>query len=185
MLYFEPQRWYNQKLTEHRELISFAGTLTEEIITDKAEEIEALLEKIEDRKKRKIIYFSTVELLQNLYHHAVPAKNIESSEETIIPHFFLWQKNKNGNYIITTGNYVSRAKSESIKIRIDQLNELSEKEIRSLSKRILNDGEFSEKGGAGLGMIELIRRTGNKLRYKFHHFNENFLFFELETVVLT
>ena len=44
---------------------------------------------------------------------------------------------------------------------------------------ILNNKEFSEKGGGGLGMIDIARKTGSKYEYNFYPVGEDYIFFEL------
>ena len=44
-------------------------------------------------------------------------------------------------------------------------------------QKILSDGERSSKGTAGLGMIDIARKSGNKLEYEFVDVNEYYDFF--------
>ena len=40
-------------------------------------------------------------------------------------------------------------------------------------------GELSSKGGAGLGLIDIAKKTGNKFEYHFLPIDDNFSFFIL------
>jgi len=51
--------------------------------------------------------------------------------------------------------------------KIDQLNKLTTDEIKRLYRETINNSAFSAKGGAGIGMIDMARKTGNKLNYQF------------------
>ena len=46
-------------------------------------------------------------------------------------------------------------------------------------QEILNNEGFSQKGGGGLGMIDIVRKSGQKLEFNFQNINENFSFFSL------
>jgi hypothetical protein len=46
-------------------------------------------------------------------------------------------------------------------------------------KFILNHQKLSAKGGGGLGLVDIARKSGNRLEYEFHKYNENYYFFNL------
>ena len=46
-------------------------------------------------------------------------------------------------------------------------------------KEVLNETEISKKGGAGLGLIEMARKSGNKLAFDFTEVNSVYSFFYL------
>ena len=52
-------------------------------------------------------------------------------------------------------------------------------ELKDYYKQILNNGEMSLKGGGGLGMIDIARKTGQKLGYNFEQIDEKVSFFSL------
>jgi hypothetical protein len=68
--------------------------------------------------------------------------------------------------------------------RINQINSLSKEELKALYKLILNNEEFSEKGGGGLGMIDMARKTGTKMEYEFLPVNEKLLFYVLKINII-
>jgi hypothetical protein len=48
---------------------------------------------------------------------------------------------------------------------------------------MLSNAQFSDKGGAGLGLIEMAKKTGNKLDYDFVQLDEEFSYFILSKTV--
>ena len=48
---------------------------------------------------------------------------------------------------------------------------------------MLSTAEFSKKGGAGLGLIEMAKKTGNKLDYDFITLDDEFSYFILSKTV--
>jgi hypothetical protein len=38
---------------------------------------------------------------------------------------------------------------------------------------------LSAKGGGGLGLVDIARKSGNKLEYEFFNYNDNYYFFDL------
>ena len=59
----------------------------------------------------------------------------------------------------------------------------SKEEIKELYKFILNHQKISEKGGGGLGLVDIARKTGNTLSYRFVSFDAKKSFFYLDILV--
>jgi len=172
-------------------MYSFLGEVSEDVITAILDKIEMSLdERDTDLKTFKKIYHISVEALQNLFHHSdSPAKkNGQSPIESNVA-FILKEEHENKEkniehqFIITTGNFINKSNTRMLKERIDQLNFLSKDEIKVLYKLILNNDTFSEKGGGGLGMIDLVKRSGNNLSYNFYNFDNNYIFFTLRIAI--
>ena len=180
---FDLSNWYS-KNTKENTLFSFLGEITEQTIIDILDKIEYLLsEGDEENKILKRVYYISVETLQNLFHHSdVPiSKNNSSVNESNVA--FILSEKTDDRYYITTGNFIKRSNIRVLKERIDQLNFLSKEEVKQLYKLILTNDEFSDKGGGGLGMIDLVKRTGNNLSYNFYNFDEEYIFFSLRIAI--
>ena len=57
---------------------------------------------------------------------------------------------------------------------------MDQNQLKQLYKDIRENTELSEKGGAGLGLIEMARKTGNKLDFEFKKANDELSFFYLQ-----
>ncbi len=180
---FDFNEWYIQN-TRKDNVYAFSGILTEDKISDILDEIEKKFN--EDNGEDKVlkrIYYLAIESLQNLYHHAERSMNGSHLEYSDNRMAFILNKENNENYFIITGNFVKRANIRMLKERIDQLNFLSKDEVKVLYKLILNNEEFSQKGGGGLGMIDIVKRTGKSLSYNFYNFDKDYIFFSLRIAI--
>ncbi len=75
---------------------------------------------------------------------------------------------------LITSNPVRKGDVESLRSRIDNVNKQNSEELKNLYKSTITNGEFSPKGGAGLGFIEMAKTTGNKLEYTFKELKGEF-----------
>jgi hypothetical protein len=141
-----------------------------------------MLEYDEHPKLKKKVYNVLVESLQNLFHHvdSVPEGFANGISEKF--GLLLISKVKNG-YRIITGNFIFNDKIEKLEEKIRRINRSSAEEIKELYKFILNHQKISEKGGGGLGLVDIARKTGNKLNYEFVDFNGKQSFFYLDILV--
>ena len=55
--------------------------------------------------------------------------------------------------------------------------------LKQLYKTVLTEGKFSAAGGAGLGLIDIGRKSSEPLEYGFIPFNENYSFFSLNVKI--
>jgi len=70
-------------------------------------------------------------------------------------------------FFIASANSVTNDVIPSIKEKLEKVNSLNADELRLLQKQVLAKGKLSDRGGAGLGIIEMARRTGRKISYDF------------------
>jgi hypothetical protein len=86
---------------------------------------------------------------------------------------------ESGRYSIFTGNYILNENIIPLKARLDEVNSLNKEELKEYYKKVLNNGEMSLKGGGGLGMIDIARKTGEKIGYNFLEIDNKVSFFTL------
>ena len=83
--------------------------------------------------------------------------------------------NRNTSTIeLITRNPVKNQDVETLRTRIDNVNNHDKEELKELYKSTITNGEFSPKGGAGLGFIEMAKTTGNKLEYSFEDMSKDY-----------
>lgn len=166
--------------TDYGEILySFEGNFTEDSVNDVIEQIELSLNKsgLEQALIKKA-FRVIIESVQNLYHHI--ERGVDSDDEAAIQ-FAIFLVSKNANTIkISSGNFINKDQIRLLKNRIDQVNALDAEELKMLYREILGNNEYTDKGGGGLGLVDIARKTGNKLEYKFHDFNEDYSFLTLD-----
>ncbi|MEA3452399.1 MAG: SiaB family protein kinase [Bacteroidota bacterium] len=129
---------------------------------------------------QKRIYYIMVEGIQNISRHQ---DEIDQGNDEY-PGIFAIQKQK-ARYYVTTGNLVLNDRIPSLKDKIKKINSLEKDELKKFHKEILRSGAISDKGGAGLGLIEMARKSGNRLVASFELINEEYSYFYLQTQIPT
>jgi hypothetical protein len=89
----------------------------------------------------------------------------------------------NEYYKVSTGNFIRNEKVGALKERLEKIKSMDKEELKELYKFILNNQEFSKKGGGGLGLIDMAKRTNGRLEYKFVEYNKDYSFFNLDIFV--
>ena len=172
---------FYDKMERNNILLSFKGDITSDLLTSILQIMESKMDNFqEEPKTKKKVYNVLVECLQNLYHHMDEAP-VDSGENGRSAIFMIGKLD--GAYNVITGNYILNENVTGLKSRLDEVNSLTKEELKDYYKQILNNGEMSLKGGGGLGMVDIARKTGQKLHYTFQPINEKVSFFSLNIKV--
>jgi hypothetical protein len=171
--------YYNQMRNNHI-VLSYKGDAYGDYFNCILSLVEKKLVSIEiNQKIRKRIFKIFVEVLQNIYHYF---RELDTEVQEYYSIIVLLCKEDSG-YTIITGNHVQSEKVAELRFKIDEINALSETELKNLYINRLNDGSMTKSGGAGLGILDIVRRSGGKLQYDFREINEKFHFFSLNVKV--
>jgi hypothetical protein len=133
--------------------------------------------------KRKVFNIM-VECLQNITKHAVSYDADSYGRNSAI---FIIGKQKD-EYVITSGNAILNEEVESMIKRLERINSLDKEGLKELYKEIIkrpgeNGKLLTDKGGAGLGFVDMARKSGNKLGYDIERVNDKISFFSLKTTI--
>ncbi len=168
---------YYQKMQSSSIIMSYKGAASNDLLTSILAIAQSKLAEVENKSVvKKRVFTILVEIIQNIYHHfaAVEIDNLHEDDSIA----FILSK-IDDTYIIITGNYVARGDVAALKSRIDEVNAMNAEQLKEKYRETLNTGEVSAKGGAGLGIIDIARRSGSKLEYSFREYSPKYSFFSL------
>lgn len=172
---------YNKVYNENI-LLLYKGAVTFDLVTSVIETLDRKIGLIEkDKKVQKLFYSAAVEVVHNLYHHMDEIKGqFKDISEHDAKSGMITVLVKDDYYNILTGNFIPTENTYGLKEKIDEVNATDKNGLRTLYKETLSNGQFSDKGTAGLGLIQLARKTGEKLNYKFDKVNGQYSYFTFQ-----
>ncbi|MDA3824044.1 MAG: SiaB family protein kinase [Bacteroidales bacterium] len=150
--------------------------------------IDVLLSAFKDVSQEHEIRFSIhkkvltvmIESLENVYKYRDLYESFVARKQEYMPTLNI---SMNENSIqLRTSNPVLTKDLDILKSKIDKVNNKSREELKELYVKTITNGEFSAKGGAGLGFIEMAKTSGNDLKYSFEEISEEF---SLYTFIVT
>ncbi|TAH18564.1 MAG: hypothetical protein EAZ08_11040 [Cytophagales bacterium] len=162
-------------------ILVYEGEFTQEITKSVLAMAERNMDSFgeEGAVKRKVFNIM-VECLQNITKHAVSHEEDSYGKNSAI---FMIGKHQD-EYIITSGNSILNEDVEGMIKRLENINSLDKEGLKELYKGIIKRPEgLSPKGGAGLGFVDMARKSGNKLGFDFERINDKLTFFALKTVI--
>lgn len=158
----------------------YRGEVTARLVMNILELAKTNLAKADDtRKMRSRIYYIMGEGLQNITaHQAVCGDSADNSAIVVI-------YKKRHKYIIATGNLMNRDSETALREKLETINRLDADGLKELSRETRTLVGFTPEGGASLGLIEMAKRSGNKLDYLIKPVDEAHSYFYLTTEIDT
>ena len=129
---------------------------------------------------RKKIYKIMVECLENIHKHA-GGVGFEREQNHHYPLFVMGKSGE--SYYITAGNLIYKKDINILKQKLDDIKRLDREKLKEKYREAMLKGEFSEKGGVGIGIIDMALKSDNKLDYIFKTIEDDIAFFILEIKV--
>lgn len=161
-------------------ILVYEGEFTQEITKSVLAMAERNMDAFgEEASIKRKVFNVMVECLQNICKHAEGYDTESYGRNSAI---FMIGKQKD-EYVITSGNAIVNDKVADMAKRLEEINSLDKEGLKDLYKNIIKHNPLSDKGGAGLGFIDMARKSGQKLRYDFEPINEHLSFFSLRTVI--
>lgn len=162
-------------MKEYEITMAYEGDINHQLIkTFSSVTEDKLSREAESEIVQKKVYHVMIECLQNITKHAsIPAI---SASGNIHKGLLMISVNKS-EYHVITGNLINNSRVNPLRKFIEKINSLEKDELNELYKKQLKEGRISKKGGAGLGFIDIKRKTGGKLEYQFLPLSDNTSFF--------
>jgi len=135
----------------------------------------------EDATVKRKVFNVMVEALQNIVKHS---SELGSRAGSLVSRSAIFLISKNDTqYSIMTGNPILK---ENVPVLTRNLNDLNAKDkegLKEMYKEIIKNTQISEKGGAGLGFVDMARKSGEKLEFLFANMDGEYDFFCLKVNV--
>ncbi len=167
--------WFFDRIKEDNLCLLYNGDFSDEITNKLIELSEYNINTIDSLSKmKKKASFLMAECFQNIVRHG---ESLDGEMHATANEGFFLTKNWQDIYYITSGNLIETPKIANLQRQLEKVNSLDKDELKALYREVLENEEISDKGGAGLGLIEMARKSGQKLEYVFKDFNSKYSLF--------
>lgn len=163
-------------------ILVYEGEFTQEITKSVLAMAERNMDAIgEDSTIKRKVFNVMVECLQNIVKHSDEIDDVNYANKNSAIFMIGKQEDK---YIITSGNPVTNQKIQDLQGKLEHINALDKEGLKQYYKeKIKNSKGLNKKGGAGLGFIDMARKSGQKLQFDFEPINDQISFFSLKTII--
>lgn len=171
----------HELMLKTKTILVYEGEFTQEITKSVLAMTERNMESIgEEFSIKRKVFNVMVECLQNIVKHS---EEYIADDKRTNAAIFMIGKDMDA-YVIVSGNPVRNSDVESLRSRLEKINSLDKDGLKALYKEIIqSDSGLTDRGGAGLGFVDMARKSGKKLEFNFYPLDESFSFFTLKTTV--
>ncbi|MFZ4786035.1 MAG: SiaB family protein kinase [Flavobacteriales bacterium] len=133
----------------------------------------AIIEAGDKRQTMRRICSVLIEILQNTSLHA-------SKDGNSHMHAYLIISRNINHYRIQTGNLILASDIPVLKARMQELTSMDKNAIRKMFIETLCNEDFTYKGGAGLGLLTIAKRSIETVKYDITSIDPTFGYFQME-----
>ncbi len=163
----------HQTMIDHHLILVYEGEFTQEITKSVLAMAERNMDSTgEESSIKRKVFNVMVECLQNIVKHA----DHNNQDNAAV---FLIGRSED-SYIITSGNPIQQSEIEGLKQKLENINNLDKDGLKELYKDIIKNTQISDKGGAGLGFVDMARKSGQPLEFEFVDLDNGGAFFCLK-----
>ncbi|HAI76337.1 MAG TPA: hypothetical protein DCM08_08815 [Microscillaceae bacterium] len=143
-------------------IFSYKGILDSEVIEYILKIADKQLDVQVSKKVRKKLINISVECLQNSFHYL----NKFGEQHSFAHSAFLFIQELEDQICLFSGNCIKQEAADELVRRIEMINQMNDIELQAHYINYLDREPKPNQIGAGLGLVDMIRRTGNKLDYQ-------------------
>lgn len=169
-------------MKQNPEIIKHQGYLDYQITGKFIEKLEQISKQLKLKKSthRKIVTLM-IEIIENNYKYVNELEDHILSKSHEKPYFLL---KKEGDYFkLESGNPILKKDAETLKKKIDYINQLPYDELQELYKNTMANGIYENKKGAGLGIIKMTKISKNNIHYTVVDITKNLAYYTIEIFI--
>jgi hypothetical protein len=170
------------KGTDNEYILQFTGRIRYDTISQLINELKGKVVAlgIQTNVYKKILLVM-IESLENIMKHAFDYTKIQGFDNRYLPRFHI--RKKEAQYVLSSSNLIENNHIDMLESSLEKLNLLDNHGLKELYKTTITNGQFSHKGGAGLGLIEIAKIASHKIQYSFEPINQELSYFSFSVTV--
>ncbi len=129
----------------------------------------------------KKILLVMIESLENMMKYTAHISGRDNQSKLHHPSFSI--RKTNGKFMIHCSNLIENKDIQPLEEKLNFLNSLDVLGLKELYKSTITNGQFSHKGGAGLGLIEIAKVSSEKLQYVFEPLSDHYSVFRFVIII--
>lgn len=164
-------------------LICFAGPFSHSIIEELGNAVRRYLETEQVGKASMMDVFSIfIEQTQNVRNYAV-SKAAAGDANPDYSHGIVVIGKSAAHYLISAGNLVETGDVGECVALIEHMRSLDKAALKALYKERLRIAPTAGKSGAGLGLIDMARKSALPLEYHLRRIDDRYSFFSVRATI--
>jgi hypothetical protein len=171
-------------------IFTYCGYVTEQVLAGVGDALkQKLVIEDTDTKTARSVFAVFVEQTQNIIRYSAekteqqaPA-NAETTPPSELSYGIMTVSRDGDSFVIKAGNLIERDDVERLREKLEQIRNADKEELKAMYKETLRGETPEGSKGAGVGFIEIARRSSQPIKFDFTDVDARFSFFALETEI--
>lgn len=164
-------------------IFSFSGEVSQSIIAGIAENLEKKMESFKVKSAVTNRIFSVfIEQMQNIMKYSIDISDREELSPNIGISVIGFDRGLD-KYYISSGNLIKSEQAGAISDKIEKVNSLKRDELKRYYREVRRSGVDKHKDGAGLGFLEMAKKSSEPIEFLFERVDSKHTFFTLKTTI--
>jgi Family of unknown function (DUF6272) len=170
-------------------IFTYSGYLTESVLSGVGEAVKQKLAMEEaDTTTMRSVFAVFVEQMQNMIRYSAEKIGPEPDEASLaqpfeLRHGILTIGREGDEYSVHAGNLIKVADVERLRARLNEIAAMDKDQLKSLYKAKLRAGPDADSKGAGVGLVEIARRSSRAIDFEFISVDDEYTFFALRAAI--
>ena len=174
---------FKEKLDEEGIIFSFSGTVSQPILSSIGETIESELDSVQiDANTVMKVFAVFTEQMQNIMSYS-KERRVHRDNTLSSPGLCIVGLDKNGKYYVNSANIMDVKDESKVSAKIDHINSLDKEGLKAYYKELRRSGKGSHNRGAGLGFLEMAKKSSEPLEYHITKIDSERSFFEIKVYI--
>jgi len=164
--------------------LTFYGPISQELISEIAQLVRKHLKnKGVSQTTISKVFSLLIEQSQNIFHYS--AERIENTEHknSTIQIGMISVGMKDNRYYVEGGNLIENAFISKLEKKLTYVKSLSKEALKLLYKKQRKSAIYDSSKGAGLGIIEVARKSSRPLEFNFNKIDDQYSFFLIKSEI--
>lgn len=170
---------------DKRVFFIFSGPLTQDLMSEMGNIIKNEMQKDQASLSNICKVFSLlVEQTQNIVHYSEEIIGEETKTGSKVLHVGTIEAGyADGHYYVMGGNRIKNTHVDRIKEKIEAVTSMNKEELKQYYREQRKKNPDQESKGAGLGFIEIARKTTTPISYNFTPMDQTYSYFSIKSEI--
>jgi len=176
---------YTCQFAQEGIFLCYSGPTSHEVLVSTGNTLKQFLEENRVDKKRYYCIFSVyVEMFENIIRYGVDCFGKDLCvEQCRCPYGIITVGLFNDQFTLKCGNIIALEQKNKLKQYLNSIQSMSPQIIRDYYREKRKQNVDPECKGAGLGLLEIIRKSNQPITFSFDYIDDYFLFFSMTAVI--
>jgi len=175
---------FKNELDKQGIFLGFSGPISQELLVEIGDTLKnkMKMEEATSSSTRTKVFAMLIEQAQNIIHYSAEKVQPEHSPATLSSGIIVVGYNHN-HYYVLCGNRVDNNSVEQLRDKLTILQNMNKDELKCYYREQRKQNAPTNSKGAGLGFIELARKSVKPIEFHFQSIDKQFSFFSLKTYI--